>query len=265
MTDQKHQHQKVRFPRDESTFLSGVLHQPASSESRAVVLLTHCFTCSKDYRIIVHLARRLCSRGFRVLRFDFSGSGESQGDFSETTLTTNVEDLVAAAEWLSTQDLVARALIGHSLGGVAAILAAHLIPEVRAVGVIASPARSTHLLDLIPGLKGQEFQQRGSLEVKIGGRPVRITRQFVEELKKHSLQESTAALNRPFLVVHGARDRTVSISEGEQLFGFARQPKSFFCVPDADHLFSQTDLPDLAGDAIAAWLGICKLEEGDSD
>ncbi|RPI25021.1 MAG: alpha/beta hydrolase [Acidobacteria bacterium] len=261
MTGQRYE--KVRFEGAGSVVLSGVLHEAASA-TRATVLLTHCFTCSKDYRVIVQIARRLSERGFRVLRFDFSGSGESQGDFSETTLATNVGDLIAAAQWLAARHLDARALIGHSLGGVAVILAAHLIPEVRAVGVVASPSSSTHLLELIPGLTSQEFSERGALEVTIGERRVRITREFVEELRRHSLQDSTARLNRPFLVLHGGRDTTVPVTEGERLFTFASQPKSFFCIPEADHLFSKSEQAELAGEAIAIWLKSCQLDEGES-
>jgi len=249
---------RVHFPGGGATQLSGVLHEaPASDPS--TVLLTHCFTCSKDYRVIVHIARQLSAEGFRVLRFDFAGSGESQGDFSETTLATNVSDLMAADAWLAARSLKASALLGHSLGGVAAILAAHLLPEVKAVGVIASPSSSTHLLELLPALESPEFSTLGSAEVTIGGRRVRITRDFVEELKRHSLEESTAGLGRPFLVVHGTDDRTVPISEGERLFSFARQPKSFFAVPGSDHLFSRAEHAELAGQATATWLKSCRL------
>jgi len=227
-------------------------------------LLTHCFTCSKDYRVIVHIARQLSAQGFRVLRFDFAGSGESQGEFSESTLATNVSDLIAAAAWLATRGLEAAALLGHSLGGTAAILAAHLLSEVKAVGVIASPSSSTHLLELIPTLQTQEFYDQGASDVTIGGRQVRITREFVQELKRHSLKESTASLNRPFLVVHGTDDQTVPIVEGEKLFSFAGQPKSFFSVPGSDHLFSRAEHAQAAGQAIATWLKSCRLQEGES-
>ena len=262
MTDQSYS--RVQFTGGGSVQLSGVLHEPAASSGPSTVLLTHCFTCSKDYRIIVNIARRLSSNGFRVLRFDFAGSGESQGEFEESTLATNVSDLVAAAEWLAGRDLEASALLGHSLGGIAGILAAHLLPEVKAVGVIASPSSSTHLLELLPSLQSQEFYDRGSSDVTIGGRRVRITREFVDDLKRHSLEESTAGLNRPFLVVHGTNDQTVPIAEGERLFGFARQPKSFFSVPGSDHLFSRPEHARVAGQAISTWLESCVPDQGES-
>jgi alpha/beta superfamily hydrolase len=255
---------RVQFRGGGSAQLAGVLHEPAASESRLTVLITHCFTCSKDYRVIVHVARLLSTEGFRVLRFDFTGSGDSQGEFGESTLATNVSDLVAAAEWLGTRGLTAGALLGHSLGGSAGILAAHLLSEVKAVGVIASPSTSTHLLELIPTLRSQEFYNQGASDITIGGRRVRITREFVDELKRHSLEESIARLNRPFLVVHGTHDQIVPIAEGEKSFSFARQPKSFFSVPGSDHLFSRAEHAETAGRAIATWLKSCRLEEGES-
>lgn len=259
-----HTYSRVQFPGGGSVQLTGVLHEPAASQSPSAVLLTHCFTCSKDYRVIVQIARQLSAQGFRVLRFDFSGSGESQGEFSESTLATNVSDLVAAAAWLGTRGLTAAALLGHSLGGSASILAAALLPQVKAVGVIASPSSSTHLLELIPTLQSPEFHDQGGTDVTIGGKRVRITREFVEELKRHSLRESVAGLNRPFLVVHGTADRTVSIAEGEKLFSAARQPKSFFSVSGSDHLFSRPEHAEAAGDAIATWLKACRLNQGES-
>jgi len=262
MTEQDYS--RVQFKGGGSVELSGVLHEPAASRSPSTVLLTHCFTCSKDYRVIVHIARQLSSQGFRVLRFDFAGSGESQGEFSDSTLATNVSDLVAAAAWLGTRGLEATALLGHSLGGIACILAAKLLDEVKAVGVIASPSSSTHLLELLPALQRPEFDDQGASDVTIGGRRVRITREFVEELKRHSLKESAAGLHRPFLVVHGTDDKTVPIAEGEKLFSFALQPKSFFSVPGSDHLFSRTEHAQLAGQAIATWLRSCGVDGGQS-
>ncbi|RPJ54822.1 MAG: alpha/beta fold hydrolase [Acidobacteria bacterium] len=261
MTEQTYS--KVQFKGGGSVQLSGFLHEPAASGTASTVLITHCFTCSKDYRVIVHISRHLASRGFRVLRFDFGGSGESQGEFSEMTLATNVSDLVAAAQWLGTRGLEPAALLGHSLGGTAAILAAHLLPRIAAVGVIASPSSSTHLLELLPALRSEEFYDQGVTQVTIGGRQVQITREFVEELERHSLKESTAGLNRPFLVVHGTDDRTVPITEGERLFEFARQPKSFFSVPGSDHLFSRAEYARVAGEAITTWLESCGLKTGE--
>jgi uncharacterized protein len=245
---------KVRFQGGSAADLSGILHQPVNSESPDIVLLTHCFTCSKDYRVVVQVAREVAQQGIRVLRFDFTGLGDSHGEFSSTTLATNVADLVAAAEWAAAQGWRARALIGHSLGGTAVLLAARLIAETSAVCCLSSSSRATHLLELLPQLKSTEFNEQGSARVTIGGRELTVRKEFVEELKKHSLEQTLGVLGKHFLVVHGTEDRTVPIAEGERLFGFARQPKAFWAVAGADHLFTDSEHARRAGRAIATWL-----------
>jgi alpha/beta superfamily hydrolase len=245
---------KIRFRGGSAVELTGVLHEPLQDERPETVLLTHCFTCSKDYKVIVEVARQVAQNGFRVLRFDFTGLGDSQGEFSRTTLATNVDDLVAAAEWVAAQRWTVRALVGHSLGGTAALLAARLIAETTAVCSISSSSRSTHLLQLLPQLKSTEFSEQGSARVSIGGRVLTIRREFVDDLKRHSLEQTVAGLGKSFLAVHGTEDRTVPITEGEKLFGFARQPKAFWAVPGADHLFSESQHARQAALAIAMWL-----------
>ncbi len=246
---------RVEFPGSQSARLSGVLHEPAGADGAETVVITHCFTCSKDYKVIVAIAKLLASRGARVLRFDFAGTGASTGDFASTSLASNLSDLASAGQWLAEKGYSASHLVGHSLGGIACILSARLMPEVRTVAVVAAPSSATHLLETIPEIDPQ-LAVRDSVHVEIGGRQIAITRDFVEDLKSHSVKETLAGLGRPFLVVHGTEDRTVPVAEGEELFASARQPKGFLPVIGADHLFSNPEHAQQAAEAIALWVGV---------
>jgi alpha/beta superfamily hydrolase len=244
--------------------LSAVIHEPADGSVADTVLLSHCFTCSKDYKIIVAIARRLAGQGLRAVRFDFAGSGQSAGRFSDANLSTNVSDIVAAAAWIRSQDWTTRALVGHSLGGVATILAARRLPEVVAVCAISTPSSATHLLRLLPSLGTEEFQRTGSAEVTIGGRKVRINKQFVEDLRRDPLEQAVARLGRGLLVVQGTHDETTPLEEAERLFGYARQPKAFIAVPGATHLFPDRRHAAMAARAVSLWLGVCGLKVQDA-
>jgi uncharacterized protein len=241
---------RVTFPGGREAKLTGILHLPDGA-SGCAVLMTHCFTCSKDYRIIVRLARNLAEAGAAVLRFDFTGLGESEGDFRESTISTDVADVRAAARWLASQGLGSCVLVGHSLGGAASLLAAREMPEAAAVVVIATPSSTTHLKRLFP--EGDR-QTRDFFEVDIAGRKFKLSPRFVEELEKHSLRDTAAELGRPFLVLHGTEDRVVKIEQGEMLFAAARQPKSFIALQGADHLITQPAHLESAGQLLSTWL-----------
>jgi uncharacterized protein len=248
MTDQETR--KVSFPGGGQAELAGVVHLP-EGPSGCAVLITHCFTCSKDYRIIVRLARALAKAGAAVLRFDFTGLGESEGDFRESTIATDIADVRAAARWLASQGLGTCALVGHSLGGAASLLAAPGIPEAAAVAVIGTPSSTTHLARLFPK-KSQERPE--FFEVNIAGRKFKLNPHFLEELEKHSLRDAVSGLERPFLVLHGTKDAVVRIEEGEKLFAAARQPKSFIALEGADHLLTQQAHLEAAGRFLHSWL-----------
>ena len=258
-----HPERKVRFPGG-GVELSGIVHEPRDRTTPDTVLLTHCFTCSKDYKILVAIARRIASDGIRALRFDFTGSGQSAGRFSDTSLSTYISDVVAAAQWVERQDWKARALVGHSLGAVAAILAARQLPQVLAVCAISAPSSASQLLELLPALATDQFERSGSVEVTIGPRKVRIGRAFVDELGRHSLEEATRSLDRGLLVVQGTSDKTTPTGEAEKLFSYARQPKAFFAVPGATHLFSEKEHADAVGRAVSLWLRVCGVTGGAS-
>lgn len=242
---------KIRFPGGSGEMLAGVLHRP--SHVIGSFVLSHCFTCSKNYKVLVRLGRYLSEAGFAVLRFDFAGLGESEGDFERTTLRSDVSDIQAAVDWMRSEELGWPILAGHSMGGAASVLAAERIAQVPAAAVIATASDTANLMRLLPDLSPRERPSQGSIEVTIGGQQYPLSQEFLSDIQDYSLPDSVAALERPFLVLHGTRDTTVPIHHGEKLFAAAQQPKSFFALPEAEHLLSRPQDSDSAGAVLAAW------------
>ncbi|MCE8536245.1 OsmC family protein [Ruegeria pomeroyi] len=220
----------------------------------ATALFAHCFTCSKDIPAARRIAARLAAMGIAVLRFDFTGLGHSGGEFANTTFTSNVDDLDAAATYLAGRDMAPALLIGHSLGGAAVLRARARIATVRAVVTIGAPADPGHVAhhfeDALPRIRAE-----GAAEVCLGGRPFRIGRQFVEDIAESALQPAIAELHAALLVLHAPRDETVSIDNAARIFMAAKHPKSFVTLDDADHLISRAQDAEYAADVIAAWVG----------
>ncbi len=247
-----HIHEKVTFSGSSGT-LSGNLQIP-DVQPRGCVLLAHCFTCSKSLKITRQLATGIEAGGFAVLRFDFTGLGESEGDFAETSVTTNVADLEAAARYLETRGLGPCVMAGHSLGGAATILAAANVPSVKAVVAVAAPSGPEHVRHLFSDEDLTKVFEAGTATINIAGRPFEISREFFDDLTRHCSPERIAALGRPLLVVHGTADTIVPISEGERIFEAANHPKWFAAIPDADHLFLRKETSDVAARSIVAFL-----------
>lgn len=244
------QTETLSFPGATGAPLSGVLHLP--SDPRGSVLLAHCFTCSKDLHTTTRLARGLAAAGYAVLRFDFTGLGDSGGDFAATTVSTNVRDLVAAATTLIRRGYGPCALVGHSLGGAAVLLAAARIHTVRSVAVIGAPASPSHVRRLISD--EATIRSQGRALVDIGGRPFPISREFLEDLDTHDELDHVAHLGRPLLVLHAVADEVVAVEEGERLFAHAAQPKAFEPLLDADHLLSGRRAAEQAVALLRGWL-----------
>jgi len=219
---------------------------------RGVALLAHCFTCSKDLSGLVRIARALAARGYAVLRFDFTGLGESAGTLAEGHFAANVGDLVAAAEHLKEHVGAPVILVGHSLGGAASLLAAGQIPSLRAVATVGAPAEPSHVLRLFTADKG-ELEESGSVEVAIAGRRFRITREFLAALDQGSMKEAIAALRLALLVLHAPQDQTVGIDNAAAIFKAAKHPKSFISLDGADHLLTRSADARYVGDVIATW------------
>ncbi len=219
----------------------------------ATALFAHCFTCSKDIPAARRISARLAGMGIAVLRFDFTGLGHSEGEFANTTFTSNVEDLIAAAQYLAGRNMAPSLLIGHSLGGAAVLRARAGIPTVKAIATLGAPADpghvSHHFENALP-----EIQQQGSAEVTLGGRPFRIGKAFVDDISESALTPAIADLKAALLVLHAPLDETVSVDNASTIFLAAKHPKSFVTLDDADHLITRASDAEYAADVIAAWV-----------
>ncbi len=218
----------------------------------ATALFAHCFTCSKDIHAARRIAARLAGAGIAVLRFDFTGLGHSEGEFENTTFTSNVEDLELAAKALEARGMAPALLIGHSLGGAAALRVARRLPSVRAVATIGAPFDPGHVTHNFAGAL-DEIATEGSAEVDLGGRPVRIGRAFVEDVSAEALAPEIANLRRALLVMHAPRDEIVGIDNAAAIFSAAKHPKSFVTLCDADHLITRPEDAEYVAEVIAAW------------
>ncbi len=219
----------------------------------ATALFAHCFTCSKDIPAARRISARLAAMGIAVLRFDFTGLGHSDGEFANTTFTSNVEDLIAAAHYLSGRNMAPALLIGHSLGGAAVLRARAGIPSVKAVVTLGAPADPGHVSHHFEAALPQ-IQAQGSAEVSLGGRPFRIGKAFVDDISEAALSPAVSDLKAALLILHAPRDDTVSIDNASTIFLAAKHPKSFVTLDDADHLITRAADADYAADVIAAWV-----------
>jgi putative redox protein len=246
--------QKLEFSNQDGQRLSARLDLPMDETPQAYAIFAHCFTCSKNLKAVVHTSRALTLRGIAVLRFDFTGLGESEGEFAQTTFTTNVTDIAAAADYLKDHFEAPKLLIGHSLGGAAVIQTAKHIPSCKAVATIGAPADPSDLSGLLMSSK-EEIQNRGEVEVQIAGRSFRVNRKFLEELEDVKMSESIEGLDRGLLVLHSPQDRVVPVQNGEKIFAAARHPKAFISLDGADHLLTDRQDARYAGGVLAAWAG----------
>lgn len=243
--------QKLEFKGAQGDTLAAALETP-SGEIRAYALFAHCFSCSKDIHAARRISERLCGLGFAVLRFDFTGLGQSDGDFANTNFSSNVEDLVRAAAFLKDNYEAPSLLIGHSLGGAAVVMAAEEIPEAKAVVTLAAPAEADHVAHNFAA-DIDKINAEGAAEVKLGGRPFTIKKQFLEDIQGKKATEAAARLKRPFLIFHAPLDETVGIDNATRLFIAAKHPKSFVSLDTADHLLSRKEDSRYVADVLAAW------------
>jgi putative redox protein len=219
---------------------------------RAFALFAHCFTCSKDIFAASRIASELAAQGIAVLRFDFTGLGMSEGEFANTNFSSNLQDLLMAADYLRENFQAPQILIGHSLGGAAVLAAAGEIPEVRAVATIGAPADADHVIHNFSA-KIDEIEQEGVAEVHLAGRAFTIKKQFLDDLKAHSLEERIAAMRKALLVFHGPRDEVVGIDNASAIFRAAKHPKSFISLDDADHLLTNRADAVYVAQVLSAW------------
>jgi uncharacterized OsmC-like protein/fermentation-respiration switch protein FrsA (DUF1100 family) len=244
--------QKITFAGADGSRLSARLSLPPDGEVVACALFAHCFTCSKDLKAVVNISRALTQQRIAVLRFDFTGLGESEGDFADTSFSSNIEDLVAAAEYMARELDAPAILVGHSLGGAAVLQAASRIPSVRAVATIGAPFDPGHVKHLFEGSL-EEIEERGEADVILAGRRFTVGRQFVRDLDGHRMEETIAGLGRPLLIFHSPVDQTVGIDNAALIYKAARHPKSFVSLDDADHLLLDPRDSLYVGSVLAAW------------
>jgi putative redox protein len=218
----------------------------------AYALFAHCFTCGKDVLAAKRISAALAAHGIAVLRFDFTGLGSSEGDFANSTFSSNVADLVHAASHLRESRKAPAILIGHSLGGAAILAAASQIPDARAVVTIAAPSDPSHVTGLFKE-RIADIREHGDVEVSLAGRPFHIKREFLDDIAEHSLMAHVANLHKALLVMHSPTDDTVGIDNATRIFLAAKHPKSFVSLDDADHLLSQRRDSDYVAGVIAAW------------
>jgi putative redox protein len=240
------------FPGSQGQRLSGRLDLPEGTAT-AYAVLAHCFTCSKNSVASVRIARALAARGIGVLRFDFTGLGQSAGDFSDATFSGDVADVVAAARAMEQEGYPSKILIGHSLGGAAVLAAAGSLPDVVAVATIGAPCDTRHALHLFDRSLDRIVQE-GEARVRLGGESFVIRRAFVEDLRDQDQRHRIAHLGRPLLILHSPRDEVVSIDNAAAIFQAARHPKSFVSLDPADHLLTKAVDAEYAATMITAWL-----------
>jgi len=256
--------EKVTFTGHDGHTLAGRLERPRGAPV-AYALFAHCFTCGKDIAAAQRVARALAAEGIAVLRFDFTGLGHSEGEFANTTFSSNVDDLVAAADFLRANHGVPALLIGHSLGGAAMIAAADRIPDAKAVATIAAPADPAHVTKLFHD-KTADIAATGQADVDLAGRRFTIRKPFLDDIAAQSITDCLGRMRTALLVMHGPRDGIVGIDNATSIFGAAKHPKSFVSLDDADHLLSRKADAVYAARVLAAWaaryLDIAQPEPG---
>lgn len=244
--------QRITFPGHDGSELAARLDVP-DGPHLATALFAHCFTCGKDIPAARRIAARLASMGIAVLRFDFTGLGHSAGEFSNTSFTSNVDDLIAANAYLTDRGMTPSLMIGHSLGGAAVLKATSKLDTIKAVATLGAPFDTEHVThnfaDALP-----EIMSKGVAEVSLGGRPFQIGKGFVEDVAQEKLTPAIAALNAALLVLHAPRDEIVSIDNAGQIFLAAKHPKSFVTLDSADHLITRGEDAEYAADVIATWV-----------
>ncbi len=244
--------EKVQFTNQQGDTLAARLDMPPQGSPDAFALFAHCFTCSKDLRAVGAISRALNRQNIAVLRFDFTGLGESEGDFSDTNFSSNVDDLIEAAEYLAEHHESPRLLVGHSLGGAAVLQAAHQIESSVAVATIGAPYDPEHVTRHLEDAL-DEIKSSGEARITLAGRTFTIRKQFLEDLAATRMEETIRTLERALLVFHSPVDRTVGIDNAARIFEAAKHPKSFVSLDDAHHLLTDPSDAEYVGVVLGAW------------
>jgi len=243
--------EKIKFKNDRGQELAARIEFP-DEEPKSYALFAHCFMCNKNLTAIRNIGRALSKNGIAVLSFDFTGLGESEGDFENTNFSSNVDDLVSAAKFLKTNYSAPDILIGHSLGGAAVIFAAHHISSLKAVATIGAPSNPNHISHLLKsGI--DEINEKGEAVLEIGGRKFKIKKQFLDDINEKNMEQTLKNLTLPLLVLHSPQDTIVGIDNATQIYKAAWHPKSFISLDGADHMLSNKEDSIYVGTMIANW------------
>ncbi len=245
--------QKISFENTDGFELSAFLELPADTKPYAFAIFAHVFTGNKSLTATRHIARGLTRNGIAVLRFDFTGLGESEGDFADTNFSSNVKDILAAANYLEQNYMAPKILIGHSLGGAAVIFASSQLDSVKAVATVGAPSDPEHVTHLLRD-KVDDIINLGKAKVNIGGREFMIKKQFLDDLQNKNMFEILGDLKKPIMVLHSPQDTVVEIDNAAQIYHAAFHPKSFVSLDGADHMLSNKGDASYAGDIIANWV-----------
>lgn len=242
---------KIEFTGALGETLSAKIDLP-DGNTKAYALFAHCFTCSKDLKAVGNITAALTEVGIATFRFDFTGLGQSSGNFSDTNFSSNVDDLVAAAEYMQKEFEAPSILIGHSLGGAAVLQAAHRIESVDAVSVIGAPAEPDHVKENF-SLSIDEIEETGEAKVSLAGRPFTIKKQFLDDLSENSMRTYIRKLGKALMIFHSPIDNTVGIDNAQKIFVAAKHPKSFISLDEADHLLSNKSDSTYVGKVLGTW------------
>ena len=244
--------EKVSFINSQGKKLAARLERPDNQEPHSYAIFAHCFTCNKNFSAVRNISRALVSKGVAVLRFDFTGLGESEGEFEETNFSSNVSDLIEAAKYLEQHYKAPSLLIGHSLGGAAVIFAASELDSVAAVSTIGAPSSPAHVQHLFKS-NVDEINATGKAKVNIGGRNFTIKKDFIDDIESKPMKEVLKNLRKPYLVLHSPQDTIVGIENAKELYQYAHHPKSFISIDKADHLLMDSVDSTYVGNVIAGW------------
>ncbi|MCS3634306.1 putative redox protein [Salinibacter ruber] len=244
--------EKIRFENADGNALAARLDRPNGESPCAFALFAHCFTCSKDLRAAGAISRALTRHGIAVLRFDFTGLGESEGEFADTNFSSNVEDLIAAADYLSEHYEAPRILVGHSLGGAAVLQAAQRLDSVQAVSTIGAPYNPEHVTQHLQDAV-EDIEEKGEARVQLAGRTFTIRKQFLDDLAATKMETTIRTLGRALLIFHSPVDQTVGANNAAKIFQAAKHPKSFVSLDDADHLLTDRSDAEYLGVVLGAW------------
>lgn len=245
--------ERLSFKNQEGINLGARIDFPVDQKPIAYAVFAHCFTCNKNLNAVKNISRALTSKGFAVLLFDFTGLGSSEGEFEDTSFTSNINDLIAASDFLKENYEAPKILIGHSLGGAAALFTAGKLDNIKAVITIGAPFDPYHVTHLLAG-GIEEIKAKGKAKIDIGGRPFTISKNFIEDLESKDPESVAKDLRKPLLIMHSPTDTTVGITNAAKMYTAAHHPKSFITLDGADHLLSKKEDSLYAGNMIAAWI-----------